>query len=82
VFRQLSTLIICDMSSLTELGAVGPSFRCPNPLCNKVFRNNDLVCSHISVTGSDCAQWAIDFLDRMLYQFSSADKAPDDSEGM
>jgi hypothetical protein len=82
VFSQLSALTICDTSSLAEPAAMSSNFRCPNPLCDKAFRDNDLVYSHISVTGSDCAKWAIDFLDRMLYQSTSADKGANDFDGM
>ena len=43
-------------------------FRCPNQLCNQVFRNDDEVCSHLSLPNTDCSQWAMELFVNMMYR--------------
>jgi hypothetical protein len=46
----------------------GPNFPCPNPLCDSVFLNHDLVCSHLTTANSDCSRWAMELVDTMHYK--------------
>jgi hypothetical protein len=41
---------------------------CPNPLCDKAFTSDDAVCSHLSILGSDCGEWANELVSKMLYK--------------
>ena len=60
-----------DMQRPHISSGTGPTFHCPNPLCDDVFLSHDLVCSHLTVPDSDCSRWAMELIDTIHYKDSA-----------